>query len=77
DERKYDPDTFIDNLKLISPALSLGGVETLICAPASTSHEKMSEEERLSIGITKGLVRLSVGVEDADDIMKDIEQALS
>lgn len=77
DERKYDPDTFIDNLKLISPALSLGGVETLICAPASTSHEKMSEEERQSIGITKGLFRLSVGIEDADDIMKDIEQALS
>ena len=74
---KTDPDTFTGKLKLIRPALSLGGVETLICAPASTSHEKMSDKERQSIGITDSLFRLSVGIEDADDILMDIEQALS
>jgi len=76
DEDKVDPDRFIRNLKLITPALSLGGIETLICSPATTSHVKMSEEDRLSIGITKGLFRLSVGIEDKDDILADIEQAL-
>ena len=76
DEGKVDPDSFIRSLKLITPALSLGGIETLICSPATTSHEKMSEEDRLSIGITKGLFRLSVGIEDKDDILADIKQAI-
>lgn len=75
DESKVDPDKFIRNLKLITPALSLGGIESLICSPATTSHEKMSEEDRQAIGITKGLFRLSVGIEDEDDILADIEQA--
>jgi cystathionine beta-lyase len=75
-EGKKDPESFIRNLKLITPALSLGGIESLICSPATTSHEKMSEEDRQLIGITKGLFRLSVGIEDKDDILEDIEQAL-
>jgi cystathionine beta-lyase len=75
DDSKMSPGTFIRNLKLVTPALSLGGIETLICQPATTSHEKMSEQDRLSIGITKGLFRLSVGIEDKDDILADIEQA--
>ena len=76
DEGKINPDMFIRNLKLITPALSLGGIESLICSPATTSHEKMSEEDRLSIGISNGLFRLSVGIEDKDDISADIKQAL-
>jgi cystathionine beta-lyase len=64
-------------LKLITPALSLGGVETIICAPATTSHEKISDTERAALGITDNLLRLSVGIEDPDDIIADIEGALS
>jgi cystathionine beta-lyase len=75
EEGNVDPDIFIRTLKLITPALSLGGIETLICSPAATSHEKMSETDRQSIGISKGLFRLSVGIEDKDDILDDIEQA--
>jgi cystathionine beta-lyase len=64
-------------LKLITPALSLGGVETIICAPATTSHEKISDAERAALGITDNLLRLSVGIEDPEDLIADIEGALS
>jgi len=47
-----------------------------LCAPAATSHEKMSTEERAGLGITDSLLRLSVGIEDVDDIIADIDQAL-
>ena len=77
DEQLVDPDGFLKNLNLIKPALSLGGVETIICAPVATSHEKMSDAERAELGITSSLLRLSVGIEDADDIIADIEQALT
>lgn len=77
DEQKVDPSAFIRSLKLIRPAVSLGGVETIICSPAATSHEKMSKKERAAIGITDGLFRLSVGIEGRDDLLKDIEKALS
>lgn len=73
---KIDPQQFLRNLKMIRPALSLGGVETIICAPATTSHEKISAAERQELGITDGLLRLSVGIEDPEDIFSDIEQAL-
>ena len=72
-----DPERFLKNLKLITPALSLGGVETIICSPATTSHEKISDAERAALGITDNLLRLSVGVENAADIMADIDHALS
>jgi cystathionine beta-lyase len=77
DERKITAETFLRRLKLVTPALSLGGVETIICAPAATSHVKLSPAERDELGITDGLLRLSVGIEDAEDIMSDIAQALS
>jgi cystathionine beta-lyase len=64
-------------LKLITPALSLGGVESIICAPATTSHEKISDAERAALGITDNLLRLSVGIEDPDDLIADIDGALS
>lgn len=76
DDRRISPREFLKKLKLIKPALSLGGVETIICAPVTTSHEKMSSQERAELGITDSLLRLSAGIEDADDIIADIDQAL-
>ena len=61
---------------MITPALSLGGVETIICSPVTTSHQKMTDAERAALGITDSLLRLSVGIEDVDDIKADIDQAL-
>jgi cystathionine beta-lyase/cystathionine gamma-synthase len=67
---------FLRNLKLVTPAVSLGGVETLICCPAQTSHSKISAEERNRIGISDFLLRLSVGIENADDLIEDLDAAL-
>src|SRR5690606_16178495 len=72
-----DVDNFLDKLQLILPALSLGGVETLICASAKTSHVKMTPEARAAAGVADGLLRLSVGIESPEDIIEDIKQALS
>jgi cystathionine beta-lyase/cystathionine gamma-synthase len=71
-----DPDRFLHALKLIRPALSLGGVESTICAPAATSHAKVSAEVRRRLGISDGLLRLSVGIEHAEDLIEDIGQAM-
>ena len=76
DADKIDPHQFLKNLKMITPALSLGGVETIICAPVTTSHQKMTDAQRAELGITDSLLRLSVGIEDPDDIKADIDQAL-
>jgi methionine-gamma-lyase len=57
-------------------AVSLGAVETLIQHPASMTHAIVPREERLKAGITDNLVRLSVGIEDVEDIIQDLEQAL-
>ncbi len=67
---------FMNSLKLCTLAVSLGGVETLIQHPASMTHFSMGKEARLAGGITDGLVRLSVGIENVDDIIADLEQAL-
>lgn len=69
--------SFLDRLELIIPALSLGGVESTICQPTKTSHAKMPEKERLAQGITGGLLRFSVGIENVDDLITDIENAWS
>ncbi len=66
----------MNSVKLCQLAVSLGGVETLIQHPASMTHLTMGKEARESAGITDGLVRLSVGIENADDIIDDISQAL-
>ncbi len=63
-------------LQLIRPAVSLGGVETTICAPAQTSHAKLSRTDRERQGITDALLRLSVGIEHAEDLIVDVNQAL-
>ncbi len=67
---------FLNQLKLCSLAESLGGVETLISLPAQMTHASMPAEVRERVGITDGLVRLSVGIEDAEDIIGDLDQAL-
>lgn len=69
-------DAFMDKLRLIRRAISLGGVESTITSPSKTSHVKMSAEDRASIGVTHNLVRLSVGIEETDDLLDDIRQAL-
>jgi cystathionine beta-lyase len=76
DETKVSTHAFLRSLALIRPAVSLGGVETTICAPAKTSHVKMSPAERSRIGVTDALLRLSVGIEDVADLIGDIEGAL-
>lgn len=68
--------TVMNNVKLALLAVSLGGVETLIQHPASMTHSKLSDENQLAGGITKGLIRLAVGIEDEEDIIADLSQAL-
>ncbi len=70
-------DGFMRKLKLIKPAVSLGGVETTICDPARTSHIKVSAEVRARQGITDNLLRLSVGIENIEDLIEDVKQASS
>lgn len=79
----FEPDTdeagirkFQQQLRIITPALSLGGVESLISSPMMTSHRYLTKKERTALGIEDNLLRLSVGIEDAGDLMADIEQAL-
>jgi len=67
---------FQKRLKLISPAISLGGVETIISAPVLTSHKKLSDEQRKKEGITQSLLRLSVGIENVEDLIEDFEHAM-
>ncbi|MCC5865026.1 MAG: PLP-dependent transferase [Wenzhouxiangella sp.] len=72
-----DPDRFLNRLALVRPAVSLGGVETTICQPARTSHAKVAAEIRQRLNIDDRLMRLSVGIEAADDLWLDLDQALS
>ena len=67
---------FMKRLRLIKATLSLGGVETTICDPATTSHQKVSDDVRKRLGISDNLLRLSVGIENLDDLIEDIQQAL-
>ncbi len=66
----------IGKLKVFTLAESLGGVESLLCHPASMTHASVPKEERNKLGITDGLLRFSVGIEDVEDLIADIEQAL-
>jgi len=67
----------LKNVRLCSLAESLGGVETLISHPATMTHAALGEKGRKEIGLTDGMVRLSVGIEDVDDILADLDQALA
>jgi methionine-gamma-lyase len=73
-----EPEAFrlLDALQVIKLAVSLGGTETLISHPASTTHSGLSKETRDRIGITDALIRISVGIEDAGDLIADLEAAL-
>lgn len=68
--------TVLESTRVCTLAESLGGVETLICHPATMTHASVAPEVRERLGITEGLVRISVGIEDTDDIIADIDQAL-
>jgi methionine-gamma-lyase len=67
---------FIRRLKIARNAVSLGGVETLVCHPQTTTHSAMPEQEQAAAGITGGLVRVSVGIEDWRDLLADFQQAI-
>jgi O-succinylhomoserine sulfhydrylase len=67
---------FLNSLKMLSLTANLGDTRSIASHPASTTHAKLSEEERLATSITPGLIRISVGLEHRDDILADIEQAL-
>ncbi|TVZ51007.1 trans-sulfuration enzyme family protein [Dokdonia sp. Hel_I_53] len=71
-----DPELFQKALHLIKPSMSLAGVESTMLSPAQTSHFLLGEEERKKQGIAEGLIRFSVGIEDKEDLMADIDQAL-
>ena len=71
-----DYQKFFKNLKLVTLAESLGGVESLVCHPASMTHAAIPEDIRKKVGIVDELIRLSVGIESADDIIADLEQAI-
>ncbi len=68
--------TFLDRLRVLTLAESLGGVETLISQPATMTHASVPADRRAELGITDGLVRVSVGLEDVDDLIADLTQAL-
>jgi len=77
DESKKATFTFLENTKLFTLAESLGGVESLVNHPVTMSHGSIPEEERLKIGITESLIRLSVGIEAIEDLLADLEHALN
>jgi O-succinylhomoserine sulfhydrylase len=68
---------FLNSIKMCSLSANLGDTRTIVTHPASTTHSKLSEEDRLEVGITDGLVRISVGLEHVDDIIADLKQALN
>lgn len=77
DEAVYDPEVFVNSLEIFALAVSLGAVESLVELPSKMSHAELSPEEQLAAGIKPGLIRLAVGIEDADDLIEDLKQALA
>ena len=67
---------FIDNLQLITRLVNIGDAKSLACHPASTTHRQLSPSELKGAGVSEDLVRLSIGLENVDDIINDIDQAL-
>ncbi len=72
----YDINVFFESLQLVSLAESLGGVESLVCHPATMTHASIPADIRQKVGITDGLIRLSIGIENIDDILSDLSQAI-
>lgn len=75
-KENHDINKFFRSLKLISLAESLGGVESLVCHPASMTHASIPYEVRQKVGITDGLIRLSIGIENIEDLIEDIDNAI-
>ena len=75
-KENYNIRTFFKSLHLIALAESLGGVESLVCHPASMTHASIPYEVRQKVGITDGLIRLSIGIENIDDLLTDLAQAI-
>lgn len=73
----HDMSAFFRSLKIITLAESLGGVESLVCHPASMTHAAIPKEIRDAVGITEGLIRLSVGIENVDELIQDLDQAIA
>ncbi len=76
-KENYDINKFFESLELVTLAESLGGVESLVCHPASMTHASIPADIRKKVGITDGLIRLSIGIEKIDDILADLENAIS
>ena len=74
--KKEDALTFLSNCKIFTLAESLGGVESLLCHPATMTHAAIPKEEREQVGVVDSLIRLSVGVEDIEDLLEDLENSL-
>jgi O-acetylhomoserine (thiol)-lyase len=68
---------FIDNLQLFSHVANLGDVKSLAVHPASTTHSQLSEEEQIAAGVSPDFIRLSIGIEDIEDILWDLDTALN
>lgn len=75
-KENYNIRTFFQSLRLVALAESLGGVESLVCHPASMTHASIPYEVRQKVGITDGLIRLSIGIENIDDLLADLAQAI-
>jgi O-acetylhomoserine (thiol)-lyase len=67
---------FINSVKLLSHLANIGDAKTLVIHPASTTHSQLTKEELLATGVTEDFIRLSIGLEDIEDIKEDIDQAL-
>ena len=67
---------FLNALEIVTISNNLGDAKSIITHPTTTTHQRLSEDQRMDLGITPGLVRLSVGIEDADDLVGDLMQAL-
>jgi len=76
-KEKYNINKFFSSLRLIALAESLGGVESLVCHPATMTHASIPEEKRKEIGISDALIRLSIGIEGIEDLLFDLEQAIA
>lgn len=67
---------FLDAARLVSHSPNLGDTRTILTHPSSTTHSKLTEDERLAVGIPPGLIRVSVGLEHMDDVIRDLMEAL-
>ena len=74
--KKIDPKAFLKSLKMINPSMSFAGVESTMLSPAETSHYLLTPEDRIAQGITDNLIRFSVGIEDTEDLIEDINLAI-